>query len=161
LIEPSATNVDDLSVRRSEAAADIVVTPKAHGITGNDLAIGQRPKGCRCVTDITQQAKGNPSHLDEMAQQHAAHFDARSELSRQACEPADARIDEDNDTSLGNCKHDAIPLAERTIYVAAEWNRPRFSFVICDLVEAKSKLREIDAQRAVLAPTSSALGMAQ
>jgi hypothetical protein len=120
LIEPSATNVDDLSVRRTEAAADIVVTPEAHGITGNDLAIGQRPKGCRCVTDITQQAKGNPSHLGEMAQQHAAYFDARSELSRQACEPAEARIDEDNDASLGNCKHNAIPLGERTIYVAAD-----------------------------------------
>jgi hypothetical protein len=40
LIEPSATNVDDLGVSRTEAAADIVVTPEAHGIAGKDLAIG-------------------------------------------------------------------------------------------------------------------------
>jgi hypothetical protein len=33
-------------------------------------------------------------------------LDARSELSRQASEPIGVRIDEENDTSFGNCKHD-------------------------------------------------------
>jgi hypothetical protein len=57
LVQPSATNVDDLRVRGTEAATDIVVAPKAQGIAGNDLAIGQGSEGCRCVAHIPQEAK--------------------------------------------------------------------------------------------------------
>jgi hypothetical protein len=57
LVQPSATNVEDLRVKRTEAATDIVMAPKAQGIAGNDLAIRQGSEGCRCVADIPQEPK--------------------------------------------------------------------------------------------------------
>jgi hypothetical protein len=57
LVQPSATNVEDLRVKRTEAATDIVVAPKAQGIAGNDLAIGQGSEGCHCVPHLSQETE--------------------------------------------------------------------------------------------------------
>jgi hypothetical protein len=53
-VKPSPTTVEHLCFGRAKAVDHVSVTPKAYGITRNNLAIWQRREGYGCIVDRAQ-----------------------------------------------------------------------------------------------------------